>query len=409
MKPSVVVAGAGIAGLGAALACGRAVPGLQISVLEQADAFGEVGAGLQLGPNAVRVLADWGLAAPLQQVAAFPDELRVRDAATGRVLSGMELGARARQRYGQPYATLHRADLHALLLQAVQHQGQTECLLRHRVHSAAHEQERVLLQCENGWRAEADLLLGCDGGRSRTRDWLLGDGTLTFSGDLAYRGLIPMEDLPPRLRHNRVTAWLAPRFHAVQYPVRGAALMNVVVVIEGPLPPPGTAEWDHVAHATDLRLAVGDVSDELDLLLDAVPSWRLWPLNVRPPMRGPHEHGRGRVALLGDAAHPTRPYLAQGAAMALEDAWTLGRLLDPRLGAPGPQGWPQQRQTWADWRWRRNAWVQARSRRNGTVFHLGGALRIARDLTMRLAGDALLDQPFLYDGPPVPPSSAEAA
>ncbi|HEX5805588.1 MAG TPA: FAD-dependent monooxygenase [Macromonas sp.] len=409
MNPTVVVAGAGIAGLGAALACARAVPGLQVQLLEQADAFGEVGAGLQLGPNAVRVLDDWGLTPALQAVAAFPDELWVREALSGRVLSGMALGARAKARYGQPYATLHRADLHALLLQAVQAQGQTECHLRQRVHRLVQEQDRVLVQAEGGWSGEAGLLLGCDGGRSRVRELCLGDGTLAFSGDLAYRGLIAMEDLPPRLRQNRVTAWLAPGFHAVQYPVRGGALMNVVVVIEGPLPPPGAAEWDHVAHATDLRLAVGDAHDDLDLLLDAVPSWRLWPLNVRPPMRGAHEHGRGRVALLGDAAHPTRPYLAQGAAMALEDAWTLGRLLDRRLGAPGVEGWGRQRQRWADWRWRRNAWVQARSRRNGTVFHLGGPLRWGRDLALRLAGEALLDQPFLYDGPPVPPLSHEAA
>lgn len=404
MKPNVVVAGAGIAGLGAALACGRAIPSAQITVLEQAEAFGEVGAGLQLGPNAVRVLDDWGLTLGLQQVAVFPDELRVRDAATGRLLSGMELGARARQRYGQPYATLHRADLHALLLRAVQARGQTESRLRHRVQTLEHEQASVLLQCDNGWSAQADMLLGCDGGRSRVRELLLGDGALTFSGDLAYRGLIPMDDLPSGMRQNRVTAWLAPRFHAVQYPIRGGALMNVVVVIEGPLPPPGASEWDHVAHATDLQLAVGDTANELGTLLEAVPSWRLWPLNVRPAMRGPNEHGRGRVALLGDAAHPTRPYLAQGAAMALEDAWTLGHLLTPRPVAD----WTDTLQGWAKWRWRRNAWVQSKSQRNGKVFHLAGALRVARDLTMRLAGEALLDQPFLYDGPPVPSSSSEA-
>lgn len=403
-----MVAGAGIAGLGAALACGRAMPDVQVSLLEQADAFGEVGAGLQLGPNAVRVLDDWGLKPALEAVATFPDELRVRDASSGRVLSGMELGARALQRYGQPYATLHRADLHALLLRAVEAQGQTECLLQQRVHSLEQDKAQVLVQTETGWRSAADLLLGCDGGRSRVRDLLLGDGTLAFSGDLAYRGLIPMGDLPQRMRLNRVTAWLAPRFHAVQYPIRGGELMNVVVVVEGPLPPPGAASWDRVAHATDVRLAVGEATEELDILLDAVPSWRLWPLNVRAPMRGPQEHVRGRVALLGDAAHPTRPYLAQGAAMALEDAWTLGRFLAQRSGGQRASNWNALLQDWANWRWRRNAWVQARSRRNGTVFHLGGPLRWGRDLAMRIAGEALLDQPFLYDGPPVPPVPVEA-
>lgn len=402
MKHTLLVAGGGMAGLGAAFACARAVPGLEVQLLEQADAFTEVGAGLQLGPNAVRVLDEWGLKPALQACAAFPDDLLVRDASHGQTLGRLRLGAEAERRYGQPYATVHRADLHSLLLQAVQQQGQTTVHLAQRLNQIEQHTGQVGVQTAVGLRFEADALLGCDGGRSRTREWLLADGALGFSGDLAYRGLIPMTDLPMTLRSNVVTVWLGPRLHAVQYPVRGGAFMNLVVVVEGGLPPPGAAEWDHMAHATDLRLALGSVTADLDALLDAVRSWRLWPLNVRAPMQGPQEHGHGRVALLGDAAHPTRPYLAQGAAMALEDAWAMGRLLQEPRRAEAPVPWPSLLPRWAANRWRRNAWVQSQSRRNGTVFHARGPLRWARDLAMRTLGETLLDQPYLYDGPPAP-------
>ena len=145
---------------------------------------------------------------------------------------------------------------------------------------------------------------------------------------------------------------------------------------------------------------------DLDRLLQAVPDWRLWPLNARAPMRGPQEHAQGRVALLGDAAHPTRPYLAQGAAMALEDAWTLGQLLAQPGWRKGPAAqdiaWPGLLQALAQTRWRRNAWIQQRSRRNGQIFHVAGPLRWGRNLAMAALGEGLLDLPRLYQGPPAP-------
>lgn len=399
MKQTVLVAGGGMAGLGAALACSRALPGVPVQLLEQAHAFAEVGAGMQLGPNAVRVLHDWGLQDALAECAAFPQDLTVRDAHSGSTLGRLPLAGYMSQQYGQPYATVHRADLHALLLQAVQATGQVQCLLGQRISHVEASTEQVQVYTESGWQGSTPLLLGCDGGRSRLREQLWQDGPLRFSGDLAYRALLPMADVPLALRHNRVTAWLGPRMHAVHYPVRAGQAMNVVVMVEGPWPAPAALEWDHAAHAADLRRALGSVSPDLARLLDCVSGWRLWPLNVREPMQGPSEHAQGRVALLGDAAHPTRPYLAQGAAMALEDAWALGQV----LAQAGPEPWaahvPALLQRWAAGRWQRNAWVQAKSRRNGTVFHAYGPLRWARDMAMRALGTRLLDQPFLYSGP----------
>lgn len=136
-------------------------------------------------------------------------------------------------------------------------------------------------------------------------------------------------------------------------------------------------------------------------MIDAVEDWKLWALNDRAPIKGAHQHAQGRVALLGDAAHPLRPYLAQGAAMALEDAWTLGRLRESVVPDEMPD-WPNLLQRYAQTRWQRNARVQERSQRNGTIFHASGALRLARNAAMALAGESLLDNPWLYGGPPDP-------
>lgn len=399
----LLVIGGGMAGLSAALVARRA--GLQVTLLEQAEAFSEVGAGIQLGPNAVRVLHDWGLLPELRAVAAFPERLSVRDARSGGQLGGLTLGTAMQQRYGQPYATIHRADLHQILLRQLQGSGQVDCRLRQRLQAFEQDDAGVRLRTEDGSRYQAAALLGCDGLWSRVRGQLLADGAPVFSGDLAYRGLVPMAELPPELRRNQVTAWLAPGLHAVHYPVRAGAAMNVIVVVEGPIPP-DPESWDQAAQAPQLRRALGPVHGDLDRLLQAVPDWRLWPLNARAPMRGPQQHAQGRVALLGDAAHPTRPYLAQGAAMALEDAWTLGQLLAQPGWRKGPAAqdiaWPGLLQALAQTRWRRNAWIQQRSRRNGQIFHAAGPLRWGRNLAMAALGEGLLDLPRLYQGPPAP-------
>ena len=393
---SLLVVGGGMAGLSAALVAQRA--GLEVTLLEQASEFSEVGAGIQLGPNAVRVLHDWGLEVELRAVAAFPEALRVRDARSGGLLGRLTLGEAMRSRYGQPYATIHRADLHRILLQQIE--GSVDCRLQQRMQGFEQDDKGVRLLTEDGTRYQADALLGCDGLWSRVRAQLLADGKPVFGGDQAYRGLVRMADLPPDLSRNEVTAWLAPGLHAVHYPVCSGDWMNVVVVVEGEIPsdPEG---WDQAAQASQLRAALGAVHGDFGRLLDAVPGWRLWPLNARPPMSGPHEHAQGRVALLGDAAHPTRPYLAQGAAMALEDAWALGRLLEQsRWRVAGRLDWPGLLQALAQARWRRNGWIQERSRRNGLIFHARGPLRWGRDLAMGLLGERLIDVPELYRGPP---------
>lgn len=388
---SILIAGGGIGGLAAALACARAGAGVQL--FERAAEFGEVGAGIQLGPNVTRVLQGWGLGDALNGVAAFPQRLQVRHALSGAELGVLPLGDAMVQRYGAPYATIHRADLQGLLLAAVQARADVRLHLNTQITDFSEQDEGVTLHTGDGRQVPGALLVGADGLWSRVRELLLADGAPRITGHLAYRAMVPQHSLPERLRSTQVTVWLGPKLHVVQYPVRGGEWLNVVAITHGRRGDLESNNWDHLANAADLRMALAGTCPGLRDLVDAIGYWRLWVLCDRPPMRGPQEQARGRVALLGDAAHPMRPYLAQGAGMAIEDAQALGSLLsgtDLTL--------PQALQRYATQRWQRNARVQARSIRNGEVFHARGPVRWARDLSLRLLGERLLDMPWLYGG-----------
>ena len=394
MAQSMLLVGGGIGGLAAALACGRSghfgLQGQGLRVVEQAPAFGELGAGVQLGPNVTRLLHGWGLQHDLALQAAFPQRLEVRSALNSRLLASLPLGASMQARYGAPYATIARQDLHALLRQAVQGLGGVQIELNTRIASAAPAGDQVLVRSHDGREWEASCVLGADGVWSPLRRQMVGDGAPRVTGHLAYRAMVPQAALPQALRSQVVTAWLGPRFHAVQYPVRGGDWLNVVVIVRGSVAGDPSA-WDHSANAGELRARLADAGSGLIDLLHSVDDWRLWALCDRPPVRGPQEMAVGRMALLGDAAHPMRPYLAQGAGMALEDAHQLSQSLLAH-GTDTVAGLAH----YAGARWQRCARVQKRAMRNGEVFHLQGPLRVARDAGLALLGVKLLDMPWLY-------------
>ena len=398
MTLQVVVSGGGIGGLAAAFALGRA--GGDVRLFEQTGVFSEVGAGIQLGPNATRVLHAWGLGKVLADVAAFPSKLQVRSAITGQTLGELPLGDAMQTRYGAPYATLHRADLHAALLRAVQQQGKTRLHVRRPLLAFSQTSEAVTMQTPDYPDIEADALVGADGLWSTVRPQLLNDGLPEATGHLAYRALVLQDALPQALRSQHVTVWLGPRSHIVQYPVRGGEQLNIVAIVDGQLPD-GADHWDNSANladtAADLNTALAGSCPALRAQMAQVPSWRRWALFERSPMQGAHQHAVGRVALLGDAAHPMRPYLAQGAGMAIEDAAALGQAWGE---ASGTAGVPAVLQAFARARWQRNARVQARAVRNGEIFHATGAVRWGRDAALKLLGRRLLDLPWLYGTPP---------
>jgi len=383
----VVVAGGGIGGLAAALACAR--QGVPVQLLERATQLSEVGAGIQIGPNVTRILQAWGLGDALAQVAAFPQRLQARDARTGQVLGSLRLGERAQALYGAPYATIHRADLQAMLHTAVQAAG-VDVRLGQTVQGWRETADGLQVNTADGPSVQADALIGADGVWSAVRQQLLGDGPARFTGHLAYRALVAQADLPAHLRTDEVTVWMGPRLHVVHYPVRGGQWLNLIAIVHGDKPAQADA-WDATGHAQALMLAMGAVGKELHERLAAVPAWRQWALHDRAPMAGPHEMTQGRVALLGDAAHPMRPYLAQGAGMAIEDAQVLAQCL-----AQGSGPVSARLQAYAEQRWSRNARVQSRAIRNGRIFHATGLVAWGRDLSMRLMGERLMDVPWLY-------------
>ncbi|WP_036596292.1 FAD-dependent monooxygenase [Ottowia thiooxydans] len=391
----LLIAGGGIGGLAAALAATRA--GWEVRVFERTPQFSEVGAGIQLGPNATRILQSWGLGDALSAVAAFPERLQVRNALSGELLGGMPLGERMRTRYGASYATIHRADIHGLLATAVQQQAEVHLNLDQGLREFADDGCSVTITTEQGLQVEGDALIGADGVWSGTRQQLLGDSPPRVTGHLAYRTMLRQTSLPERLRSVQVTAWLGPRLHVVQYPVRGGEWMNVVAIVQG-VPRADAPGWDQEAHVSDLQRAMGATCEPLQSLIAAVPAasvnehaWRLWPLSDRAPVSGPGQMAGGLVGLLGDAAHPMRPYMAQGAGMAIEDAAALERAL-----AMNAVDVPTRLRRYALERWQRCARVQARSIRNGQIFHSTGLIRLGRDVSMRLLGERLLDVPWLY-------------
>lgn len=390
MTRQSLIVGGGLGGLAAALACRRA--GWEARLYEQATVLSEVGAGIQLGPNVTRILHGWGLERAVARVAAVPRQLRVRSAFDGAELGLLRLGAAMGERYGAPYLTIHRADLQALLNDAAAQAG-VRTNLRSRASGVRAVKDAVRLRINDDHEVEGDAVIGADGLWSAVRAQVFADGAPRPTGHLAYRTVAIQQELPAVLRSQEVTVWLGPRLHLVAYPVRAGELLNVVAIVEGKSG--GEAQdWDQAGALSELYLALGPMCQPLQDLVRAMPAWRLWSLNARPVVASAGEMVRGRVALLGDAAHPMLPYLAQGAGMAIEDAAELGRTL--AVAAEAGIDVPSALHRYALSRWQRCARVQSQSQRNGRIFHATGLLRRARDVTMRLLGERLLDQPWLY-------------
>jgi len=396
VKNSILIVGGGLGGLAAALACAQR--GAQAHVIERAQTFSEVGAGIQIGPNVTRTLFSWGLEKALREVVFSPERLQVRDVQTGRSLGVLRLGQRSLTTYGAPYFTVHRADLHQVLLQQVLNEGAARLSLQAEVDLIREEVDHLTVQGRGLSTAiletlQTEALVGADGLWSTTRQHITDNASPRVTGLLAYRALVPMHSLPESLRTQDVMVWVGPKVHAVLYPVRRGEYLNLVVIVRGQAPE-SLEDWDHAGNKQELNGAMGFAHAELKNVLEAVEAWRLWPLCDRPPVRGPQDMAKGRIALLGDAAHPMRPFLAQGAGMAIEDADTLAACW-AMSELPIEDRW----RLYAQKRWARNAKVQQRSIRNGEIFHSEGMLRWGRDLAMKALGETVMDVPWLYAGP----------
>ena len=392
----MLIVGGGIGGLAAALACAQ--KGAKPLLLERATQFSEVGAGIQMGPNVTRTLFSWGLENALNEFTFVPQSLQVRDSVSGQALGTLTLGQRSLEKYGAPYVTVHRADLHQVLLQKILNDGLAELKLQSQVDSLQEFHDGISVQVRDIQTGQIEAIkspamVGADGLWSDTRNYVLTNTPPRVTGLVAYRALLPMRLLPEVLRQQDVMVWVGSRMHAVLYPVRGGEFLNMVVIAPGQLPE-SLKDWDHDANQQELLEALGVLHPHLKDVLEAVPAWRRWPICDRPPLVSASQMAKGRIALLGDAAHPMRPFLAQGAGMAIEDAAALA-VCWAQVDLPLNARW----QLYAQMRWARNARVQARSIRNGRIFHMQGPMRWSRDLAMRLMGESLMDVPWLYAGP----------
>jgi salicylate hydroxylase len=396
VENSMLIVGGGIGGLAAALAC--AEKGAKPLLIERAKQFSEVGAGIQMGPNVTRTLFSWGLEKPLNEFIFAPQNLQVRDAVSGKTLGTLRLGQRSLEKYGAPYVTVHRADLHQVLLQKVLSTGVADLKLQTELDFLREDNDGMNVQVRDLQTGQTQAIktqamVGADGLWSDARNYVLPKTPPSVTGLVAYRALLPMKALPEALRQHNVMVWVGQRMHAVLYPVKGGQFLNMVVIVQGHSPET-LVDWDHDANKNDLMRALGNIHANLKDVLDAVPAWRLWPLCDRPPLLSASQMAKGRIALLGDAAHPMRPFLAQGAGMAIEDAAALAA-----CWARAELPLIERLQLYANMRWARNARVQERSIRNGHIFHMQAPLRWGRDVAMRLMGESLMDVPWLYEGP----------
>ncbi|MFO7854518.1 MAG: FAD-dependent monooxygenase [Paracoccaceae bacterium] len=330
----IVVVGAGIGGLAASLALAR--EGHAVSVVERARALGEVGAGLQLSPNAMRAVDALGIGAMVREFASRTEAVELRLAGLGARVHRLELGAAAEARWGAPYLHVHRADLHGGLRRGAEAAG-VAIRLDETADGVDAEGPRATLRTSRGG-LEADLAIAADGVRSALRETVAGESAPTWSGARAWRALVPARGLPEALAVPQATLWMGPRGHVVTYPLRNRTLVNLVAVEERA----GPAEegWSHPGDPAALRAAFRGWDPAVDALLAAAEAPKIWGLYDHRPLPC---WRRGRVALLGDAAHPTTPFLAQGAAMALEDAVVLARALRNRTPEAGLQAYEAAR------------------------------------------------------------------
>jgi salicylate hydroxylase len=367
----IIIAGGGIGGLAAALAIAR--HGGRAVVLEQAAAFGEIGAGIQIGPNAFHCLDVLGVGGALKDSAVFIDSLLLMDAVGGDEIARIPLDQMFRQRFANPYAVVHRADLHQALYDGCQANGRVELRTSSRVVDFTQRAQAVTVRLPDGTSLDGAALIGADGLRSAIRARIVADGEPRVSGHTTYRSVIPTEQMPAHLRWNAATLWAGPKCHIVHYPLKGGRVFNLVITRDDGAPEAfaGKPVADAEVHA-----AFAHVCAPAREIIARGRDWNAWVLADREPVSNWTD---GRVALLGDAAHPTLQYLAQGACMAMEDGVVLGAML-----ASHATDVPAALKAYNAARAVRTARVQMGSRLMGEyVYHPGGAKAAVRNAALQ--------------------------
>jgi 3-hydroxybenzoate 6-monooxygenase len=389
-KSPVLVVGGGIGGLSTALALSR--KGIPVQVLEQAAEFKEIGAGIQLGPNVFRMFEVLGLTDEVFRWAAFPEALEMRDSITGEIVVEMRID-NLYQKYHAPYGVIHRADLLDRIHAACRGSNLIELIPSRKVVSIEDNGSGVTAHTESGQTYEGAALIGCDGLWSTVRQYIVGDGKPAVSGHIAYRAVLPTADWPKEYRLPKMIIWCGDKTHLVHYPLRRGELFNLVAVFHSNRYEEG---WDTYGDPTELYERFAEKCEPVRELLKKVNSWRMWVLCDRPPIKN---WSKGRITLLGDAAHPMLQYLAQGACMAIEDAVCLANQIEVANG-----DYSAAFHKYQDLRYLRTARVQTMAKVYGEIYHANAVVRELRNKVLReWADQGGIDMSWLYgDQPELP-------
>ena len=381
----IIVSGAGIGGLTAALSLAQA--GHTVEVFEQSPELAEVGAGIQLSANGMRVLNHLNLMQAAAAVSFLPEAVEMRDWQSARLIASNPLGAKAQTRFGFPYCHIHRADLISVLRQAVTENPRIRLYLGVPIEGFQQSETQVTLVAKGQTRV-ADLLIGADGIHSRIREGLFGRQAPTFTGNVAWRGLVPIERLSKQLVRPVATVWWGPGKHFVHYYVRQGRLVNCVCVVEKS----GwdTESWTARGELDELKADFGGWHETIQTLIENMDPQDCykWALFDRPVMP---QWSQGRVTLLGDACHPTLPFIAQGAVMAIEDGAVLASCLQAEDTVEAALG------RYENIRRKRTTLIQQGSRRNARVFHLDGLQARLRNRAAKFASSRLTDGIYSHD------------
>src|SRR5829696_6610493 len=366
----IIIAGGGIGGLAAAL--GLAQKGFSVLVLEKAPTLGEIGAGIQLGPNAFHAFDYLGVGEAARAMAVYIDRLRLMDAITAEEITHIDLGEAFRARFRNPYAVVHRGDLHKVFLSACREHPRVEVRVKSEVMSYDQDGASVTARLASGEAVGGALLIGADGLWSNVRRQLVADGPPRVSGHTTYRSVIPTEHMPENLRWNAATLWAGPKCHVVHYPLSDWKMFNLVVTYHNDAPEPVAGQ-----PASDEEVMAGflHTHERVQNIIKHGSDWKLWVLCDREPIL---KWTDGRVALLGDAAHPMLQYFAQGACMALEDAVCLAECVAADADVePALRSYNEKRVL-------RTTRVQLQSREIGQhIYHPAGAHAALRNSIMR--------------------------
>jgi salicylate hydroxylase len=386
--PHAVIAGAGIGGLCTSLCLARG--GWRVSLYEKAKVLEETGAGIQLSPNASAILARLGVIERLMPFALRPKAIKIRGARDGATLALMPLDD-AERRWGAPYLVVHRTDLQRALLEAIARESRISLQTGAAVAGFASGENFVAIAIEQGavrLKASGDCLIGADGVRSFVRQ-RLGAECARFTGRTAWRATVDAARAPAELRRDETTLWLGRKAHLVHYPLRGGAIVNVVAIVDEDFCPEGADFWSSPGEPGFLEARFSGWAEPARELLRVAPDWRKWPLFDCHPIAS---WVAGRVALMGDAAHPMLPFLAQGAAQAIEDAAALGEVL------ARDENIETSLRAYQEARHARATRVQKESRRQATIYHLAGPAALLRDMALRALGQKMLARyDWLYD------------